>query len=77
MSEYKLKTFTGSAAILIFAAAIAAVLLSFLVGGWLVMLLLGALHHSVWASIPALGYWPSFIIYAALSFIAGLFKRSN
>lgn len=24
---------------------------------WIVMLVLGALHHSVWESVPAIGFW--------------------
>jgi hypothetical protein len=61
----------GAALVLVLIAAI------WLVGGWIVMLLLGALHHSVWAAVPALGYWPSVLVYIALSFVAGLFKNNG
>lgn len=47
------------------------------VGGWVLMLLLGGIHHSVWASVPALGYWQSVLVYALLSLIAGLFKGAS
>ena len=38
--------------------------------GWLVMLLLGALH-SVWHQVPALGFWISLLIGIVLSAIFG------
>lgn len=68
--------FTGPALLVIpaFLILLAGV---FLLGGWVLMILLGLLHSFVWAAIPALGFWPSVVVYAALSFIAGLFKRSN
>lgn len=44
------------------------------VGGWVLMLLLGAIHHSVWAAVPALGYWQAVLVYALLSLVGGLFQ---
>jgi fluoride ion exporter CrcB/FEX len=32
------------------------------VNGWLLMLILGSLHHDADQRIPALGYWPSVLI---------------
>jgi hypothetical protein len=51
--------------------------LTFGLGGWVLMLLLGAVHHSVWATVPALGYWQSVIVYMLLSLVAGLFKGAS
>jgi flagellar biosynthesis protein FliQ len=45
-----------------------------LLDGWVIMLLLGALHHSVSANVPALGFWPSVLIALVIGFIVGLFK---
>lgn len=38
-------------------------------GGFILMLLLGALHNSVYAPIPALGYWTCVLIALALSIL--------
>lgn len=67
-------TGTGLAGIVLLVLMIAAV---WAIGGWVLMLLLGAAHHSVWASVPALGYGQSVIIYALLSFVAGLFRNGG
>lgn len=55
----------------------AILLTCWLIGGWVLMLILGALHHSVWATVPALGFWQSTIVYIALSFIAGLLRGNK
>ena len=41
---------------------------------WIIMLLLGALNHSVSAAVPALGYGGSVIIVLALSTVGGIFR---
>jgi hypothetical protein len=38
--------------------------------GWILMLVLGGLHHSASASVPALGYW----LCVGLVFVVGLIK---
>jgi hypothetical protein len=43
---------------------------------WVVMMLLGGLHHEVNASIPALGWLGSFLITIVLNIIVSLFKQS-
>jgi hypothetical protein len=45
-----------------------------LVNAWLLMLLLGGLHHSVWSEVPALGYGPTILVVLALGVIAGLVR---
>lgn len=44
--------------------------------GWIVMLLLGALHNSVYEGIPALAFFPSVIVALALSVLGSFFRRS-
>ena len=41
---------------------------------WILMLLLGALHHSVTDVIPALGYWACVLVVAAIGFLKALIK---
>lgn len=60
-----------------FAAFLGMILLtfgSFLTSAWILMLILGALHHSVTDVIPAVGYWVSLLIVAAFAFLKGLIK---
>ena len=47
---------------------------------WIVMLLFGALHHSVWSAIPAFGFGPSVLIVfsvAVLKILVGRFSVST
>lgn len=46
-----------------------------LFGGWILMLVLGALHHDVSSSVPALGYWISVLLALAVSIVGGLVRR--
>lgn len=62
----------GATALFIFSVVLVSAYALF---GWLVMLLLGALHHSVWESIPALGYGPSVIVAVALGLVANVLRR--
>ena len=62
----------GAAALFVFALLLVS---GYALAGWLVMLLLGALHHSVWESVPALGYAPSVIVAVALGVLANIFRR--
>lgn len=47
------------------------------VGGWVLMLLMGALHHSFWAEVPAVGYWPCVGVWAAITFLALLLSTAQ
>lgn len=44
---------------------------------WLVMLLLGALHHEVSDSVPAVGYGGALLLTAALGLIASAFRSAR
>lgn len=48
-----------------------------LFNGWLLMLLLGAVHNSVFEWVPALGFWQSVIIALVLWFIGSFFKNNS
>lgn len=52
-------------------------LLTAMLSGWVLMILAGAIHHSVWAVIPAFSYWQSVLIAFVLSFIGGLLRGPN
>ncbi len=52
-------------------------LLSAMLSGWVLMLILGGLHHSVWASVPALAYWQSVLVAFALTFLRQLLFGST
>lgn len=43
---------------------------------WILMLLIGAVHNSVWEAVPAIGFWPSVLVTVFLSFIGSFFRRS-
>jgi hypothetical protein len=62
----------GAFALLLFSTILVA---AYAFAGWVVMLLLGALHHSVWEAVPALGYGPSVIVAVALGLVASVFRR--
>jgi hypothetical protein len=62
----------GVVAIAVFATML---VLGYALFGWLVMVLLGALHHSVWESVPALGYGPSVLVAVALGLVSSVFSR--
>lgn len=47
------------------------------INAWILMLLLGALHHEVSQDIPAVGYIGSLLVAIALSFIGGFFRSRN
>jgi hypothetical protein len=40
---------------------------------WFIMLALGILHHR-WASVPPLGYWETYVLFAALNLIGSAVK---
>lgn len=43
---------------------------------WIIMLLAGAIHGSVWASFPAFGFWAACLVTVALHVVGSFFKRS-
>lgn len=45
--------------------------------GWIVMLVMGALHAEVSASIPAISYWASLLVVFALGLVASFFRSSK
>lgn len=49
-------------------------LMFFFVEAWLLMLLLGALHHEVSANVPAVGFGGAALLTLALTALAGLFR---
>lgn len=57
--------------------AIVAVFLAFFIQAWIVMLIVGALHATVWTSLPAFGYWGSCLVTLILWFVRSLFKTNN
>ena len=60
--------------VLVILLVIGLLLLAVPLEGWIIMLLLGALNHSVSAAVPALGYGGSVIIVLALSTVGGIFR---
>lgn len=62
----------GGAALFLFAALL---VIGYAAFGWVVMLLLGALHNSVWDAVPALGYGPSIIVAVALGLLSNALRR--
>lgn len=65
----------GSAGAVVLLLLSVVLVVGYALAGWLVMLLLGALHHSVWEAVPALGFGPSVIVAVALGFISSLFGK--
>ena len=67
------------------AAVIGGALVTFLIhvaivvaiGGWLLMLLLGVLHHEVSPQVPALGYWVSCALSLLLRLVLGGFAPAK
>lgn len=49
----------------------------FFVEAWLLMLLVGALHHEVSANLPAIGYGGALLVALALNVLAGLFRSAR
>lgn len=49
----------------------------FFVEAWLLMLLVGALHHEVSANLPAIGYGGALLVALALNVLAGLFRSTR
>jgi uncharacterized BrkB/YihY/UPF0761 family membrane protein len=45
-----------------------------MLNGFVLMVIAGAIHHSVWAALPAFSYWQSVLIAFAITFVAGLFR---
>lgn len=73
MSGFGVKTVgTGAGVVLLWLVLVAA---NILVSGWILMLLIGAVHGSIWESVPALGYGPSILLAAIISLIVGMFSR--
>lgn len=70
-------TATGLAALVILLVILAVITARTLVTGWILMLILGGLHHSVDDSVPAYGYWASVLIMFAVSFLIGLFTPTK
>lgn len=64
----------GILAFAVFLGAVVVIVGSFLTSAWVLMLLMGALHHSVSDLVPAIGYWMSLIIVTALAFLKGLIR---
>lgn len=62
---------------LFLAVALVAAVGLFFVEAWLLMLLVGALHHEVSASIPAVGFGGAALLTLALTTLAGLFRSSR
>lgn len=62
----------GASALFVFAVVL---VLGYAAFGWVVMLLLGALHNSVWDSVPALGYGPSVLVAVALGLLSNALRR--
>lgn len=70
-------TVKGPLAFLVVLLVIGLIFARALFAAWVAMLLLGALHHSVSDSVPALSYWATFLVILAVSFVAGLFGKSS
>lgn len=45
-----------------------------LIPAWMLMLLLGALHHDVSSQVPALGFWQTILVTCTIGVIGGIFK---
>ena len=74
MAERKEIKLTGKAAALFLVAALLIMFVNDLILGWILMLVLGAIHSQN-DSVPAYSYWVCFLISVGVSFVAGLFKR--
>lgn len=65
---------TGTAGLAVVAVFLLVAALGVLLTAWILMLLLGAVHHSLWAAVPALGFWQCVLVAMVLNFITSLFK---
>lgn len=65
-----MKFLGGCLAFLVIAAGVTAL------EAWVIMLVMGALHHEVDARIPALGWTASFWVAVALTILGSFFKSS-
>lgn len=73
MSGFGVKTVGVGAGVVLLWLALVAAGIAF--NAWILMLLLGAVHGSLWESVPAFGYGPSILLTVILSIIVGLFSR--
>lgn len=73
MSGFGVKTVGTGAAVVLLWLALVAGMTAF--NGWILMLLLGAVHGSLWESVPAFGYGPSVLLALIIAFVVGLFSR--
>lgn len=71
----KVKVSGAEAAAMVVGLIIASIMIFFF-SAWIIMLVMGALHAEVAASIPAIGYFGACILTFALSLVASFFKRN-
>ena len=83
MSSYKVKlpgqkskTVTGGEFVAALVGIVLAIATIFFGTAWVVMLVMGALHAEVAASIPAISYFGSCVLTFALGLLASFFKRN-
>lgn len=73
------RTFLDAAGFKVGAAVLALMLvvaaLGVLLTAWILMLVLGGVHHSLWAAVPALGFWQSVLVAIVLNFLSSFLKR--
>lgn len=50
---------------------------SLALSGWIVMILAGALHAEVSASIPAISFWGAVLVVLALSVVGSFFRSKS
>lgn len=67
-------TKTGGVAVLVLLGFLLAAFVGVAITGWGLMLVLG-IAHSYARSVPAIPYWPSVGIMAALNLVLGAFKK--
>lgn len=75
MSKFSNDSIGTALAVLL--AGLVAIVALFLFQAWVIMILAGALHGSVSASVPAIGFGGAVIVSLGLSVLGSFFKSYN
>jgi hypothetical protein len=75
--KFDIHNTTPGEALAILLGVLFALLMIFAFQGWVVMLVMGALHAEVSASIPAISYWASLLVVFALGLVGSFFRSSK
>ena len=77
MTKINIQHKTGAEVAGILLGLVTAFVLVFGFQAWIVMLVMGALHAEVAASIPAISFWASALVVLALGIVGSFFRSSK